>query len=124
MSRDKDQVTATEGARKRRIRFWTAFPWLLSALLALAVVWLAIELFRTRLDLKRAESYAADLRFLERDAREHEREALRWGAMYRTLLKEARQLLKEPIRQALENKERQEEAALEADRLRKAATKQ
>jgi hypothetical protein len=124
MSSDKDQATTTETARKRRIRFWTAFPWLLSALLAVAVAWLAIELFRTRTDLKLAEGYVADLRFLEKDAREHEREAGRRAAMYGRLLKEAKQLLKEPLRQALEDRERQAEAALELDRHRKAASKQ
>jgi hypothetical protein len=124
MSSDKDQATTSETARKRRIRFWAALPWLLSALLAVAVAWLAIELFRTRTDLKLAESYAADLRFLEGDAREHEREAGRRAVMYRRLLKEAKQLLKEPLRQALEDRERQAEAALELDRRRKAASKQ
>lgn len=123
MSSDKDQAAATEPARKRRIRFWAAFPWLLSALLAVAVAWLAIELFRTRMDLKRAESYAADLRSLERDAREHEREAVLRSAMYRMLLKEAKQQLKEPIRQALEDRERQEETSLELYLHSKAASK-
>ncbi len=117
MSSDKGQ------AAKRRVRFWGAFPWLMSILLAVAVAWLAIELFRTRIDLERAEGNVADLRFLERDAREHERQALRRVVMFKMLLKEARQHLKEPIRQALEDKERQEEAALEADRIRKAGIK-
>ncbi len=83
-------------------RFWTCFPWVLSAALAIVVAGLGIELKQTRFLLISARREAAALHFLEREAQQR-------AVKYALLLEEATRQAEQKAHREKKERPRQKE---------------